>query len=358
MMDAVLPEHAAGCGSTATRSTRSRASRPAGLTTLGADASTQLLDGRRRGGRVSAATDRLAAARAVADAVLYEGYLLYPYRASPEEPVALAVRRARAAAAPRRPRARRASRTMRTECLLRRRAPAPRSTSASASCSCRTARSGQRADDADVRAGRRADVDGDRAGSPGTRPSSTSSTLGRVRAGRRRRTARPGRRGSPAARTSRSCATATGGWSAGVRRREPLAAASRGGRRARGDGPTAPCGCGSRSRRQPSTADRRGRREATPRAPSLLGAHLLVEVARRARSSRCSTRRPGAAAPPRLRAATAAGRCWPATTATTTSCWSSPIILYDHPAVAPESAGDLFDATEIDEILTLRVHDP
>jgi hypothetical protein len=33
---------------------------------------------------------------------------------------------------------------------------------------------------------------------------------------------------------------------------------------------------------------------------------------------------------------------------------SAPIILYDHPAVAPESPGDLFDATEIDEILTLR----
>ncbi|HEX3526626.1 MAG TPA: hydrogenase maturation protease [Thermoanaerobaculia bacterium] len=34
---------------------------------------------------------------------------------------------------------------------------------------------------------------------------------------------------------------------------------------------------------------------------------------------------------------------------------SSPIILYDYPAVAPESAGDFCDATEIDEILTLRV---
>ncbi len=34
---------------------------------------------------------------------------------------------------------------------------------------------------------------------------------------------------------------------------------------------------------------------------------------------------------------------------------SSPIILYDHPAIAPESPGDLFDATEIDEILALRV---
>jgi hypothetical protein len=33
---------------------------------------------------------------------------------------------------------------------------------------------------------------------------------------------------------------------------------------------------------------------------------------------------------------------------------SSPVILYDHPEVAAESPGDLFDATEIDEILTLR----
>lgn len=33
---------------------------------------------------------------------------------------------------------------------------------------------------------------------------------------------------------------------------------------------------------------------------------------------------------------------------------SSPIILYDHPEVAPESPGDMFDATEIDEILALR----
>ncbi len=34
---------------------------------------------------------------------------------------------------------------------------------------------------------------------------------------------------------------------------------------------------------------------------------------------------------------------------------ASPIILYDYPAVAPESAGDLFDGTEIDEILALRI---
>jgi hydrogenase maturation protease len=34
---------------------------------------------------------------------------------------------------------------------------------------------------------------------------------------------------------------------------------------------------------------------------------------------------------------------------------SSPIILYDYPRVAPESAGDFFDGTEIDEMLALRV---
>lgn len=33
---------------------------------------------------------------------------------------------------------------------------------------------------------------------------------------------------------------------------------------------------------------------------------------------------------------------------------SAPIILYDHPRIAPESHGDFFDATEIDELLTLR----
>jgi hypothetical protein len=33
----------------------------------------------------------------------------------------------------------------------------------------------------------------------------------------------------------------------------------------------------------------------------------------------------------------------------------SPIVLYDYPQIAPESSGDFFDATEIDEMLTLRV---
>jgi hypothetical protein len=34
---------------------------------------------------------------------------------------------------------------------------------------------------------------------------------------------------------------------------------------------------------------------------------------------------------------------------------SSPVILYDYPQIAPESPGDLFDGAEIDEILSLRI---
>ncbi|MDQ2846019.1 MAG: hypothetical protein M3Y77_06650 [Actinomycetota bacterium] len=51
-------------------------------------------------------------------------------------------------------------------------------------------------------------------------------------------------------------------------------------------------------------------------------------------------------------------RCWPVLAGSpgdTDVVLASPIILYDYPAVAPESAGALFDSTEIDEILTLRV---
>ena len=54
-------------------------------------------------------------------------------------------------------------------------------------------------------------------------------------------------------------------------------------------------------------------------------------------------------------------RCWPVLAGSPVGpglsdiVLASPIILYDHPEVAPESAGALFDSTEIDEILTLRV---
>ncbi|MEV7647856.1 hypothetical protein [Arthrobacter sp. NPDC089319] len=51
-------------------------------------------------------------------------------------------------------------------------------------------------------------------------------------------------------------------------------------------------------------------------------------------------------------------RCWPVLAGPegqTDVLLISPIILYDHPAIAPESSVELYDSTEIDEILTLRV---
>ncbi|MEP6917551.1 MAG: hypothetical protein ABJC89_18010 [Acidobacteriota bacterium] len=49
---------------------------------------------------------------------------------------------------------------------------------------------------------------------------------------------------------------------------------------------------------------------------------------------------------------------WPVLAGDTGCCdllLSSPIILYDYPSIAPESPGGLCDGTEIDEILTLRI---
>lgn len=86
---------------------------------------------------------------------------------------------------------------------------------------------------------------------------------------------------------------------------------------------------------------------------SLIAAHLLIGVAGGSFLSMTD--------PPEWAAAAVAGcvnvGTWPVL-AGPPECrnlvLSSPVILYDHPEVAPESAGDLFDATEIDEILTLR----
>ncbi|MFL6044242.1 MAG: hypothetical protein ACJ72M_03895 [Propionibacteriaceae bacterium] len=87
---------------------------------------------------------------------------------------------------------------------------------------------------------------------------------------------------------------------------------------------------------------------------SLIGAHLLIESSNAGFVSLLE--------PPRAAAAAAAGcqqhRCWPVLAGppgSTDIVLGSPIILYDYPEVAPESAGALFDSTEIDEILTLRV---
>ena len=89
-------------------------------------------------------------------------------------------------------------------------------------------------------------------------------------------------------------------------------------------------------------------------ATSLLGAHLLVEA------DHCSfvsmVDPPEAAST--LAETSRQDRCWPflaGAEGDTDLLLGSPIILYDHPEIAAESAGALFDATEIDEILTLRV---
>lgn len=51
-------------------------------------------------------------------------------------------------------------------------------------------------------------------------------------------------------------------------------------------------------------------------------------------------------------------RCWPVLVGEPpqrNTMLAAPIILYDYPQIAAESPGELFDSTEIDEILTLRI---
>jgi hypothetical protein len=87
---------------------------------------------------------------------------------------------------------------------------------------------------------------------------------------------------------------------------------------------------------------------------SLLGAHTLLAVRGGAFVSLLDPPAAAAAAA----AACANQHTWPVLIGPEGSrevMLSSPIILYDYPAVAPESPGDLCDSTEIDEILTLRI---
>jgi hypothetical protein len=87
---------------------------------------------------------------------------------------------------------------------------------------------------------------------------------------------------------------------------------------------------------------------------SFVGTHLLVTVDGGAPLSVVD---PPERAVPDARACRQE-RCWPVVVADDEggdAVLVAPIVLGDHPTIAPESAGDLFDATEIDEILTLRV---
>ncbi len=89
-------------------------------------------------------------------------------------------------------------------------------------------------------------------------------------------------------------------------------------------------------------------------ARSFIGTHLLLSVQD---ADFVSLLEP----PPEAQEAAAIcgqHRCWPVLAGPegqTDVLLVSPIILYDHPAVAPESSVALYDSTEIDEILTLRV---
>ncbi|HWA96956.1 MAG TPA: hypothetical protein VG713_00625 [Pirellulales bacterium] len=90
-------------------------------------------------------------------------------------------------------------------------------------------------------------------------------------------------------------------------------------------------------------------------ASALASAHLVLSVS--ARAEFVSLIDP----PEQLRAAAAGCRnqgLWPVLVgeaADRSTMLAAPIFLYDYPQIAPESPGDLFDGTEIDEILSLRI---
>jgi hypothetical protein len=89
-------------------------------------------------------------------------------------------------------------------------------------------------------------------------------------------------------------------------------------------------------------------------AHSLIGTHLIAAVTGGEFVSLLEPAASAAAAVSRCRR----HRCFPVLAGpqgSTTMMLVSPIILYDHPEIAEQSEGALFDSTEIDEILTLRV---
>ncbi|WP_454789690.1 hypothetical protein [Mycolicibacterium lutetiense] len=89
-------------------------------------------------------------------------------------------------------------------------------------------------------------------------------------------------------------------------------------------------------------------------AVSLIGTHLIVEVTDGEFISLLEPDAPAVAAASRCRH----HRCFPVLAGrpgTHDLMLVSPIILYDHPEIAEQSKGALYDSTEIDEILTLRV---
>jgi hypothetical protein len=89
-------------------------------------------------------------------------------------------------------------------------------------------------------------------------------------------------------------------------------------------------------------------------ATSFIGAHLIAECSQGEFASLLDPPDPAAAAAARCRQ----HRCFPVLAGTSGDhdlMLVSPIILYDHPEIAEQSNGALYDSTEIDEILTLRI---
>ncbi|RAV13205.1 hypothetical protein DQP55_10895 [Mycolicibacterium sp. GF69] len=89
-------------------------------------------------------------------------------------------------------------------------------------------------------------------------------------------------------------------------------------------------------------------------AVSMIGTHLLLEVADGEFVSLLEPPDSAADAVARCRQ----HRCFPVLAGPSPHhdlVLASPIILYDHPEIAEQSNGALYDSTEIDEILTLRV---
>lgn len=92
---------------------------------------------------------------------------------------------------------------------------------------------------------------------------------------------------------------------------------------------------------------------------SFIGTHLILHTHA---GSFVSTVDPPTWAAAAARACTNS-RCWPVLAGvhdaegaqTSDLVLAAPIILYDHPVIAEESPGELYDSTEIDEILTLRI---
>ena len=95
----------------------------------------------------------------------------------------------------------------------------------------------------------------------------------------------------------------------------------------------------------------RSREDALPTA--LIAAHMIIGLHGGAFISMTD---PPEWASPEVQACENIG-CWPVLAGADGGrqvMLSTPIILYDHPELAPESPGDLYDGTEIDEILSLR----